>query len=590
MQPPSPSPALPSGPAPSRLPYMVAAAVAALPGVTLGLAMNRELGSGGLLNPDSAMRMARLQDIVQAKAPLHAVMRDGSGLGTVLHWSHLLDSLLLLLAAPFVPFLGRDAALHGAALLAGPLGLAGLGVALCFVAAAFAPRGSAWVEAAAAGTAPAVTPYGLVRVVHHHVLLAACVAMACGWALRLVLGRAGARGGLALGAWAGVGLWLSPETLPFSLMALGGVWVAWVCLPRGEPEGERGLGLGRGLAAAGLGFAVVCASAWLVDPPAAGWRAVEPDRISLPFVLLACGSAVAGLVAWLVRGRVAAVGCGVVLAGLWLVAFPQVLRGTEALMPRAVVEAMFGGIEEMAPVRGAWDAVEMLGGGVFAAVVSGLVAWRRRDLPSAYVVACAVGLVALGALHQRFATYGAVAGACLLPLVLRWISESRVAAGLQSLGRVGVALPLILGPMLLPAAAKAGAESGVSCSVAGAVELLRPHPGAVVLSGVNEVPELLYRTRVRTVGSLYHRNPDGFMRLRAAWRSVPGDAAVPGPEVVATGATLVLACPGAARSSLVEGLPHSTLLDRVNAGRPPRWLHRVAGAGPGGMVLYAVEP
>ena len=70
------------------------------------------------------------------------------------------------------------------------------------------------------------------------------------------------------------------------------------------------------------------------------------------------------------------------------------------------------------------------------------------------------------------------------------------------------------------------------------------------------------------------------MRLRAAWRSVPGD--VPSPALSATGAGLVLACPGEPRSSIVEDLPHDTLLDRLAANDPPRWLHRVADAGPAG--------
>jgi hypothetical protein len=118
--------------------------------------------------------------------------------------------------------------------------------------------------------------------------------------------------------------------------------------------------------------------------------------------------------------------------------------------------------------------------------------------------------------------------------------------------------------------------------------LLEGHPDAVVLADVNDGPALLYQTRVRIVGSLYHRNIDGFMRLRAAWRDVPG--AEPGMPLRATQATLVLGCPGEARSMMLEGLPETTLLDRLDAGQPPPWLHRVGDAGPGGYVLYAVVP
>jgi hypothetical protein len=91
---------------------------------------------------------------------------------------------------------------------------------------------------------------------------------------------------------------------------------------------------------------------------------------------------------------------------------------------------------------------------------------------------------------------------------------------------------------------------------------------------------------VRTVGSLYHRNVPAFLRLRAAWREVP--AAAPGPDFTATGATLVLVCPRPQRSPLVDGLPPTTLYDRLGAGNPPPWLRRLAVDPASGFVLYGV--
>ena len=107
-----------------------------------------------------------------------------------------------------------------------------------------------------------------------------------------------------------------------------------------------------------------------------------------------------------------------------------------------------------------------------------------------------------------------------------------------------------------------------------------------MLANVNDTPDLLYRTPVRTVGSLYHRNPEGYMRLRAAWLEEPGDR--PGPAILATGATLVLACPGELRASVIEGAVPTTLLDHLAANDPPPWLHRLGDAGPNGFILYAV--
>ena len=106
------------------------------------------------------------------------------------------------------------------------------------------------------------------------------------------------------------------------------------------------------------------------------------------------------------------------------------------------------------------------------------------------------------------------------------------------------------------------------------------------------MPELLYRTGILTVGSLYLRNVAAFMRLRAAWRSGPSDAV---PEAVrATGATLVLVCTHAGvhagRSSLVGDLPPETLLDRLNRGQVPPWLKEVAKDPASGHVLYRIVP
>ncbi|MBV8095264.1 MAG: hypothetical protein JO110_18940, partial [Acetobacteraceae bacterium] len=78
---------------------------------------------GSLVNPDSYMRLIRLQEILRQQAPLHTVPRDGSGLGTVLHWSHLLDSIVLALACPLVPVFGWHAALYWIAVAFGPLSL-----------------------------------------------------------------------------------------------------------------------------------------------------------------------------------------------------------------------------------------------------------------------------------------------------------------------------------------------------------------------------------------------------------------------------------------------------------------------------------
>ncbi len=563
------------------------ALAAAGPAIGYGLDSGQELFGRGLINPDSAMRLVRLEDIVAAGAPLHAVMRDGSGAGSIMSWTHLLDSLLLLLAAPLAPWTGWPAALHAAGLACGPLSMAALGAAVAWTAAPLAAAGWLWLGAFAAGMAASLAGYGMLGVAHHHVLLAVVATMAAGWSVRLLRGHDPVGGGIALGSWSAFGLWLSPEALPFALLATGGLWAAWFLAP------ERRLATA--LEAAGATLLGLATLAWLADPPATGWSAVELDRLSLPFIVLAAGVALTAAAARATGRRAAAVGVGLASGLAWLAAFPEILHGTSALMPPDQAQAFFGRIREMQPISSFEGVAVELTQGLFA--LSALVALTvsRRDRATAallgYAAICVAGLLALASLHLRFAAYPSAAGAVLLPVALTAVGTSWLPSTLQSLARTALVLIMIAAPRFAPLAASAGTRdaSPAPCPLNGAADLLAGHAGAIVLAGINDTPDLLYRTQVRTVGSLYHRNPEGFMRLRAAWRSIPDDAAGPTPELLATQATLVLGCPGGPRSPIMAGTPQTTLLDRLIADRPPSWLHRLADAGPGGYVLYEVR-
>ena len=456
-----------------------------------------------------------------------------------------------------------------------------------------AARSWLWVGAFAAGTAPAIATYGQLGVVHHHVALVAVAVAAAGWALRLLLGERPLAGGIALGAWAAAGLWLSPEALPFALLAVGAVWVGWFT----APGGARARALATALLSACASFALLATLAWLVDPPSGGLLANEPDRLSLPFVLLGAAAlataAVTRAASAAVPRRMPVLAAGAVLAGAWLAAFPQVLHGTAGLMSAEDAQAFFGDITEMQPLRDAGSIVEGLLGGVFAmlALLAGALRTRGPDragrvLPLLYAAGCVAGLMLLAALHRRFAAYPAAAGAVMLPIVLAAIEAAPWRPGIQAAARLAVLALLLAGPpsaTIAVAAAAPAAAGAMPCPIAGAVGLLANRAGAVVLGNVNDTPELLYRTRVRTVGSLYHRNPGGFLRQRAAWTAIPNDT--PSPAFRATAATLVLSCPGEPRDA--PNGPQD-LHDRLIDDRPPAWLRRLADAGPGGYVLYAI--
>jgi hypothetical protein len=184
--------------------------------------------------------------------------------------------------------------------------------------------------------------------------------------------------------------------------------------------------------------------------------------------------------------------------------------------------------------------------------------------------------------------YSACLAAALLPIVLTDASRlsrpavrpvARIAAWLAF-----VFLPFVLGLLISHPAAAAGRL----CRVADTVPLLAPHAGEIVLSSPNDVPELLYRTKIKTVGSLYHTNVSAFLRLRAAWRTLPSSTE---PEAVReTGANFILVCPGAPTLPFVDEPHGDTLWQRLGTGKVPPWLEESA-RGPGGApILYRVRP
>jgi hypothetical protein len=201
--------------------------------------------------------------------------------------------------------------------------------------------------------------------------------------------------------------------------------------------------------------------------------------------------------------------------------------------------------------------------------------------------------VALATQHIRFAPYQGTGAAMMLPVLL---SCANVAAleRWRPVIRPGVLALFLFGPILAGAlyrpapgySATGPADEAPHCLMPDAARLLAPLAGSVVMADLNIGPELLYRTRVKIVGSLYLRGLAGAMRLRAAWRARDLDT-VP-EELRAAGVQYVLACPGTARSPFVDG-PETTLFDRLNHGDPPAWLRQLPGTAGSGWALYAVS-
>jgi hypothetical protein len=567
-------------------------AIAGVIDVVVGLRAFPSVLHGSLVNPDTYMRLVRLRDMLTQHATIDVVARDGGG-GTLLYWSHLIDSLILLLAAPLSLFVGEAQAVHWAALAFGPIGIGLLGVAVAWAMAPFTHRGLRWLAPLLTGLSPEIVGYAVPGEVHHHIPMAVTCVMTAGWALRAPWH--GAPAGWAIGAWAVVGIWLTPESTPFILAAFGGLGLFWLLHP-------ESLSLGKAMRSAGTVFLVLIAAALAVDPPFAGYTTAEIDRLSI--VYLALGAVVCA-VGWslssldrlclpLLRRNVLGMLVSLVSLGLWFAAFPTILEGPNGLLNAQDTRLFFGVIDEMTPIRTMNDIMFYLIDGLLAAIVTGVIAWRMRSPMWGYAALCAGLTIILGVSHRRFATYPEIVAAAMLPVIASLLHQPLLPRDrpVLTVRRFMAILLFVLLPqggtladLLAPHAAQA-TTAAMECDPRALTRLLLPYAGRVVMTSPNDTPAVLYWSNVLTVGSVSQRNVNAFLRLRAAWRSAP--SAEEPPAVQATQAALVLVCPRPGRSMLVAGLPADTLEDRLSALNPPPWLVQVRMTDVSGWILYRV--
>ncbi len=319
----------------------------------------------------------------------------------------------------------------------------------------------------------------------------------------------------------------------------------------------------------------------------------EVDRLScvyvaLGFLLLLGALGLAGLQ----RSRLRVAG-GVALMAvlflLWLGLFPKVAMGPYGIMPKAEMKLFFGVMLETQPVRG-MALITYLLPGFLALLYAFWRAVRGRDWRWMYVALCELFALWLGVEFLLLTGFSAAA-ATSLPIMVTSLSAWLAARpGFAA----GFRLTLLAGMFGLPElAASVGPHPGFaangakfpSCTLRTIGPLLAPVAGQVVLAPMEDRPELLYRSEVETVESLYQNGVPAFLRARAAWRAAPGAAE---PQAVrATGASAILLCPQPGRYAPVADLPAATLWDRLEVFAPPPWL-RLRAQNAEGWRLYEI--
>jgi hypothetical protein len=542
---------------------------------------------GELLDPDSYMRIVRIRHELAEGLFTHVAPADNGGAGTVVYWSHLLDFIILALWAPLRALMPSEPALFEAGAITGPLFAAAFAAALVWAPWPLTKPHWRWLWIApVAGVifSPVLIIYGALGYVHHHLPLVLMSVLAAGWAGRALQGRSDAA--FWCGICAAVGMWFSPEALPYVTMPMGAIGLGWCIRPTT---------MARPLKAAAASFAAGVAVAWLIDPPNGGYLSPEPDCLSVVYLalsVLVCGASwflvdvgrgIGGI--W---GRIAlSVAAGAAAVSIWLLLFPSIVHGLGGLVPTSEVEAYFGAITEMQPLRLSLFSAGLLLPGILAVVAAFCLAWRTRNPLWAYASMCGCASVVLAQSHLRFVGYTEAGAALMLPVILEFVTLSPIPARWKAPSRMSALAAFLIAPTLLMLFSRdrPNGDLMAKCRVSDIQSALLQADDGLVLTEFADAPEILWRSHVRTIGSLFHRSIRSFMLARDAWRSGPSQT-VP-DAMLATQAKYILACDMHGRPMFVSGLSETTLQDRLNRHEAPPWLHEVAHAG--GYHLYFIE-
>lgn len=572
-----------------------------------GLTHWPEVMVGSLGDPDTYMRLVWLRDMIEQREILHKVMRDSSGAGSVMHWSHLLTGALFVLAMPFRLFFTLNCAIEFAAILLGPLSVGLLAVAAAWATSPLAEREWRWMAAIAASLSAPALNYGHPGVADHHVLLAAAVMAMAGYAGRIAIGDKTAAYGL--GFVAGLAIWLTPEAYPFVLMSFGACWLAWLLAARQQAEITISpfSNINIALIVAGSVLFLVVALSLIIDPPLNGAFSAELDRLSVAYLFFAgiiaaiCGALWRLSRIELASTKTAAIGVAFVVLGvaLWFALFPALLFGVSGILDASAVQIFLNGTEEMRAIHSIGEACAFLIDGVVATLGIIWFAFSRRSWLWSYAVCCAGITILMGIMHRRFVIYEATVAATILPPMLTEVTALMKgrAETLRATARILLVCLVIASNRVVAAISvpDKSIQTGVAspgelqiskCDLANIDRMLSRYANRVVLTDINDVPELLYRTRILTVASLYHRNVSAYSKLTEAWRSEPS---VSTPLAIRdTKAAFLLFC--RRRQFLAPDLPPGSLEAHLRRGDVPHWLKEEASDPASGYVLYRVEP
>ena len=547
---------------------------------------------------DGFMRALRVEALWQGGNWFdRSIPRVNAPYGDTYHWTRPLDMVISLLALPLVPFLGAKPAIFWGTALSGPVLHGATVVALAWAALPLVGRAAALLAAIAATAQYGLVAYGSLVRGDHHILYAFLAALGSGLAIRaLDRTRAADRNAALAGVVAAAGVWVGVEALVFAAACLAAFGLAWLA-------GEEPLDAPRGFRfAAGFAAGLAAALALELGP---SFRTVEYHQISMVHatlgVLLALFFSTVRMAA--ARGYLqtpparfsAALAGAVVTVGVWVLLFPKALRGPTADYDPEYVRLLIENLGELQSGATLDRFPATLGATVLALP---WLAWRlgrektgRWFWAWAYVGMCVAIYGALTAGWVRWAIYTGLFPCLVLGDMIARITEriaaAKVAPLLREAASAAVVAFFLLGPpaaavlagiAVAPPEKKTERLRASACSVGVLAETLNRPPWSdrprVILTGINYVGEILYRTAHHGVGMSY--------RTERFWRDIldifaARDDAVVGEIIARRHVELIAICPGGGN----EGLSPASRMaggfyDRLRRGSPPAWIREVA--------------
>jgi hypothetical protein len=556
------------------------------------------LASGGLQDTDAYMRLIRIQELWQSGDWYQTLTSSLGAPGKLsLHWTRPLDLLILLPALLLHVFgLPIERAIYWVGFWISPI----LQLVACLVAANAArplwPQHGAWRLAGlmVLFNGAALT-YCLAGRPDHHSLGLLLTLLAAGQTIRATLQPNSARHAWAAGAWAGVGIWVSPEALIGTGATIISFGLLWLLRPEADRVWAK---LGRRFSS---GMAVILLAAILIEQPPAHWLHAEYDKVSILHLALAMAAVIdfwiAERITWRGPQRIGAMTGVALTSALALgVVFPGFYLGPLGNISNKEAMVFLDDILEMSPIwpvnRGTTDQFFGMIGNALAAlpvIPICLRAWRRDERFAPTLFLSVSYLVALfGALeHQRLAVFlsafGALLGSGLFALICD-LAEDRMRVT-RTMARLFGAMVVVFGGQLwLLAPSDETPPKAAVCNPKPVADWLNvAHPGLtalepvgaerhtpiIITESINYPPELAYRTGYRFVGGPYHRGVQDVADMYALALSTDETAAQ--TVLDRRQANYVLICVIEVPKVIGESAPNS-LYHRLLRGEAPAWL------------------